>query len=324
MGIFDKRGKHAQGASDAGATTALNKSTFNSDETKAMTPVAPAGETEPLDKSSLSSAETKAMNIPESAVGDSTMFMPKASERTAQSRDAASSAGYLPNVPVMQAASPSAAGFAAVPKKKSKRGLKAFIITFVILALILAGVYAGIATMFKTQFMPNTSIDGHDISMMSDDEVAEVINQIPKDYVIDVVGGDFSLRMTGEEVGMTIDAQSIIQAMHEEQNPWYWPWYATSVSHDESALVKTSYDQDATNALVKSAVKSFNKKATAPTNASIVFDEDSQTFTIKPEEIGTQLNAKAVQKVVNAAVADMQPKAELTDDQLKQPKLLKI
>ncbi|MBR0405377.1 MAG: L,D-transpeptidase/peptidoglycan binding protein [Eggerthellaceae bacterium] len=322
MGIFNKRGKHAPGAQDADATVALDKNTFNSDETAALTTATSAGETEPLDKSAINSAKTEAIAIPGNAAGDSTMLMPKAENQTAGTQPDGGPTSYPPSIPAIQASPSGMEGFSTVPERKSRRGLKAFVITFVVLALILAGVYVGIALMFKTQFMPNTYIEGLDVSMMKDDEVGEIIDKIPAQYQLDVTGGDFSLHMTGEDIGMTIDTEAIIQAMHEEQNAWYWPWYATSGTHDESELVKTSYDKAAANALVKSAVMAFNKKATPPTDASIYFDEDSQTFAIKPEEIGTQLKIKAVQTVVNAAIGDMQTKAELTDEQLRQPKLL--
>ena len=323
MGIFDKRGKHAPGAIDPNETAALDKSTFNTDETTAINPLPSADETEALDGYAIAASKTRALDLPEIGQDNATMVMPKTASGESTAFQAVDATSYPQNVPPIGAGPYGApANFSTVPARKSKRGLIAFLITFFVLAAVLAGVYVGVAMMFSTQFMPNTRIGGIDISMKQDDEVAELLEQIPGDYTLDVLGGDFSLRMTGEEIGMTIDSESIIKAMHEDQNIWHWPWYVSNTSHDETEFLKTSFDEKATNALVKSAVKSFNKKATAPTDASIYLNEISHEFAIQPEKIGTQLNAKAVQKAVKAAIADRQAKVELTDEQLKQPKLL--
>lgn len=322
MGIFDKRGKHAPGAIDANATAALDKSTFNTDETTAINPLPATDETQPLDGSAFAASKTRALDLPDVEQGDATMVMPKAQGVESTNYRSDNTASYPPNIPPVVADPYGAqANFSAVPKRKKRRGLIAFLITFFVLGAILAGVYVGVAMMFSTQFMPNTRIGGIDISMKHDDEVAELLDQIPADYTIDVLGKEFSLRMTGEEIGMTIDSQSIIAAMHEDQNAWHWPWYVSNTSHDETQFLKTSYDEKAANALVKTAVKSFNKKATAPTDASIFLNEISHEFAIQPEKIGTQLNAKAVQQVARDAIAQRQEKVELTDEQLKQPKL---
>ena len=296
MGNFSKQGKHAPGALDANATAALDNSSFNSNKTEAIG--APAGNP-----------------------ADATVVMPKADAATPKAAGANPS-GYTLNIPTIGVTPPAGKDFAPVPTRKKRRGLIAFVVTFLVLACVLVSVYVGVAKMFETQLMPNTHIAGIDVSMLHDDEAAQLLEQIPADYQIDIAGGDFSLHLTGEDVGMTIDSKAIVKAMHEEQSPWYWPWYVINMDHDESALLTTSFDEKATNKLVKNAVKAFNKTATAPTDASITFDESTQEFAIVPEKIGTQLRIASVQEVVNAAVKDMQQKAEVTDEQLLQPKLL--
>ena len=323
MSIFNKRGKHTPGAVDANVTAALDKSTFNKDETVAIDPTPSADETVPLASDAVSTSTTRALDLPDIEQDNATMVMPKAEDREWATSQYAEPSAYSQDIPPLEANPYTApTDFSPVPTHKKRQGLKAFLITFVVLAVILEGIYVGVAMLFSTQFMPNTRIAGIDISMKHDDEVIELLDKIPADYTVDVLGGDFALRMTGEEVGMTIDSQAIVEAMHEDQNSWHWPWLITNISHDETEFLKTSFDEKATNALVKEAVKSFNKKATAPTDASIFLNEITHEFSIEPEKIGTQLSAKAVQKVVKEAIAERQEKVELTDEQLRQPKLL--
>ena len=157
--------------------------------------------------------------------------------------------------------------------------------------------------------------------MKPDEEVIAMLDTIPEDYQVDVIGGKFKLRATGEEVGMEIDSKAIVEAIHEDQNSWYWPWYILEPNHDESFLLKTTYDKAKCNALAASAVEEFNKTAEPPKNAYIEFDESKKLFTIVPEEVGTQLETKKVQKALRKAVKNMQPKAQLGKKQLKQPEI---
>ncbi len=313
MGFFNKhdKGKHspdspAEGASEE--TQALE--TTSADATEAL-----PSQAQGLADSQPTAEETAVM----AAVPGMPGYTPPDEALSGLDVD---TAGYPLNAPAAEGGSYVSAGFGEVPSKRRFRGLKAFLITFVILAVILAGVYVGVAMMFQTQFMPNSRIGDMDISMKHDDEVAEMLKDIPQGYQIDVVGGKFALRMTGQEIGMSIDTDQIIAQMHADQNAWYWPWYVLEPKHDETPFLKTTFDEGACDKLVKSAVGTFNKKATAPVDASIIFDEKTQTFTVKPEEIGTQLDVKAVQGVVKQAATDMEPKLELTDEQLKQPSLL--
>ena len=231
-------------------------------------------------------------------------------------RDAA---GYPLNVEPVAPADYAASDFAEAPTKKRNRNVKAFVITFVVLACVLGAVYAGVANMFSTKFLPNTTIGDFDVSMKSDEEVMAMLETIPDSYQVDIVGGKFSLRATGKDVGMKINSKNIVETMHENQNPWYWPWYILESGHDDTHLIKTTFDNKLCNNLVNKAVAAFNKKATAPTNATISFDEDSQTFVVNEEKLGTQLDAKAVRILARKTIKAMKDKAELGEKQLKQP-----
>ena len=328
-------GKHSQGAIAANKQTTSNGAKQMADE---HVQDIPEGEQAALSDSptqalgaqetvALPTAQTQA--IPVQSDAQPTIAMTPAANAPAQDDVEDPLAGFDVKaggapleptpVPVM---SYEAAKLPDIPQKKDRRGMKAFIITFVVLACVLAAVYTGIALMFSGQFMPNTRIAGLDISMKQDDEVIEMLDTIPSNYTLDIVGDKFSMRATGDEIGMKIDSQAIVDAMHEDQSPWRWPWYVTETNHDETFLLTTSFDKKACNKLVKDAVKKFNKKAEPPTDASIYFDEDAGKYAVKSEEVGTQLDAKAVQKVARDAAANMDEKAEVGEEQLLQPSLL--
>jgi len=341
MGLFKQRGKHSANEANADATQALDQGSFGNEQTGLIDASASNEsdsfsnqETIALDKSAIVNSPTASLGSTDQVESEPTQAMPRLDLPSldppalgASAGDEAKPTAYMAGYPpAVQAPLPNNGAYvppiSAVPPEKGRhRGVKAFVITFVILGCILAGVYCGIAMMFSTQFMPNTRIGGIDVSMKQDDEVVELLNKVPEQYTIDVLGNDFSLRMTGADVGMTIDSEAIVKTMHADQNQWYWPWYVSATNHDETELLKTSFDEKASSDIVAEAVKSYNKNADKPTDASIYYDESSQTFAIKPDEVGTQLDTEAVQKTVNNAITEMQSKVELTDEQLKQPSL---
>ena len=207
----------------------------------------------------------------------------------------------------------------AYAARRRRRKIKTFLIILAVILAVLAAVYGGIGLMFSSKFLPNTTIGDFDVSMKSDEEVIEMLDTIPDDYKLEVSKGKFSLSLTGADVNMQIDSKGIVKAMHDDLYPWYWPMQLVEGAHDESHLLETTFDEKTCNELVNEAVQAFNKNAKAPKNAYIVYDDESQSFKIMPGTLGKQLGPKKVQAVVREAIADMQEKLKLTDDQLKQP-----
>ena len=203
--------------------------------------------------------------------------------------------------------------------QRRRRKVRNFFIALAIIVCVLAGVYGGVGLMFSSKFLPNTTIGDFDVSMKTDEEVIQMLDAIPADYKIDVSKGKFELSLTGADVDMQIDSKGIVKAMHDDLYPWYWPMQLIEGAHDESHLLETTYSKQACNELVSAAVEKFNKKAKAPTNAYIVYDDESEEFKIMPGSLGKQLGPKKTQAAVREAVAKRLDKLKLTDDQLKQP-----
>ena len=75
--------------------------------------------------------------------------------------------------------------------------------------------------------------------------------------------------------------------------------------------------------IVDANVEEWNANASDPTDATIAYNSDSKKFEVVPEATGEKLDAAAVLEVVDEAALEMEPKAEIGEDQLLQPAVLK-
>ncbi|HAM15132.1 MAG TPA: hypothetical protein DCP91_04610 [Eggerthellaceae bacterium] len=206
-----------------------------------------------------------------------------------------------------------------VPSYKRRHALKAFGITCGVLIGVLLVAYVVGAVVFMGRFLPNSAVNGKDISLKTDAEVADVIEDMAASYQLDAIGGSFSYRTTAEQIGMDVDTNAIIKTMHDDQNPWAWPLLIIRQDHDETGVLKVDYDKAALTADLTEQIAKFNENATPPVNATIMYDEATKAFKVKPEEQGTQLNPDAVVAVITKAVPELQSKVVLDDEQRIQP-----
>lgn len=259
--------------------------------------------------SSAASAPTVPSNLPtpDTSAAEPTAPVPVISVPEVVTADASADGGFV------------AAGFGEIPKKKRRRALKAFGITLGVLVVVVLVAYIAGAVVFMGRMLPNTVIGEYDISMKADQEVRDLIDGNLANYQLDVIGDGFAYRTDGRGIGLEADSSGIVSRIHEDLDAWRWPLLIIEQRHDETGFMEVSfkpsvYEQDLTD-----AVNKFNESATPPVNATIAYDEKADKFVVKPEEQGTQLDAKAVLAAMSAAIGELDPKVQLTDEELVKP-----
>ena len=218
-----------------------------------------------------------------------------------------------------QAAGFNAGEFGEIPKKKSRRALKAFGITVGVIVLIAAITYFTGVVVFMSRFLPNTTIGGNNVSLKTDEEVMELLDSAAADYQLNVIGGGFSYHTTGKKIGLSVDAQQIVNDMHSDMNAWEWPLLIVQQNHDETNRLIVSVKESAYRTDLLDALDKFNESAKDPVDAEIVYDAKTEKFVVKPEEAGTKFDKTVVLSDVNQAIAALEPKVSLGDEQLIQP-----
>ncbi len=227
----------------------------------------------------------------------------------------------IPSIELGEGAAPGFVPGFDVPKNKSRKVGKIIGITLGSIVGVLAIAYVAVALVFSNWFLPNTTIGDMDISLKTSDEVAAMIDDVAAGYTLDVVGNGFSYRTDAKGVGLSADSNAIVKTIHEDLSGWMWPVLIMQPSHDEAGRFEITFKQALYQDGVKAAVEQFNETATPPTNATIQYDEASNSFKVKPEEMGTQLDTNAVLAAMAEAIGGLSPKVTLGEEQLLQPKI---
>lgn len=203
------------------------------------------------------------------------------------------------------------------PIDKKKLGIVLGSVFGVLLLVYLIGMLV-----FSGRFYPNTEIGGEDISMQTVADAANAIDGIASDYSIEVKGQGLDFSVSSEEMGIDIDGSKVASDAHAKVPSWGWPVYMLK-HNDLSDCLAAQYNEGGLKEIVDSKVEEWNAGASDPTDATIAYNSDSKKFEVVPEATGEKLDAAAVLEVVDEAALEMEPKAEIGEDQLLQPSVLK-
>lgn len=206
-------------------------------------------------------------------------------------------------------------------RERKHKPLKILGITLGAIVALLLIAYAGVALYFTDRFMPNSSIGDINVSLMSAGDAEKVLADSIKDYELSIDGQGFSLKLSATDAGLSIDEGKVVKDMLSDMNPWAWP-FELQKDHDETAKLVATYNGTGLEDAIRTAVATFNESATQPTNAAIDFDEAQAAFVVQPEAVGTALDADAVIKAADDAVAGLDPQVKLTSEQLLKPTVL--
>ena len=193
-------------------------------------------------------------------------------------------------------------------------------ITFgVIIGVVLIAYIAG-AVVFMGRMFPNTVMAGRDISMMTNEELAALLDETVDDYKLDIVGNGFSYSTTGSDIDLSIDSQGVVDSVHEDHSAWTWPLVLiANEEKDETDLMAVSYKKQNYDYKLVSAVSNFNKDATPPVDATIAYNEEKGKFLVVDEIIGTQYDSHTILAAMQDSIEMLEPSIKLTDDFLIQP-----
>lgn len=210
-----------------------------------------------------------------------------------------------------------------VRKKRRARKRRKVLRTASIVLLIAAVVGGGYAfgyTHFLSHYLPGTTVAGIDASGMTKEELEKALLLAVDSYVVDVNHDSLALQVAGANMDLVANT-AVAQQLLDGQDERAWPIGLVSDANKSGQGV--SFDETKLYALVKKAIKKYNKSATIPQSASLALDEDAREFSLVSEKPGTALSAKKSYKIVRDAVYALRPSVQLGDEALQQPKVTK-
>jgi lipoprotein-anchoring transpeptidase ErfK/SrfK len=214
-------------------------------------------------------------------------------------------------------AEPGAPKHAAPSNKGNGKGKKIALIVLGVLVGIVVLVYLAGFAAFSFMFMPNTTLDGQDISLTLATDVASALELKAANYEAKVSGDGIALTLKGADVDLSFDEDAYAKSIISQQHAWSWPLHITESRVIEADAGATA-SEDKVKAALQSAVDEVNKDATQPTNATIAFSETTNQYEVVAEKLGTAVDLDATVAKVTEELAGMPATIELDDSCLVQ------
>lgn len=197
------------------------------------------------------------------------------------------------------------------PTRRGGRRRVALVLLAIIavIALILAGGAFAWAKQYENRALPGTTVLGQDVSGMTSEEVAALVQERGDSVTVTVTAGDEVREATLAELGVTVDADATGAAAVDRDDSLPSVIVSTwSGEHQVEPVVEV--DEAAVSAFANALVP---EDRTEPINAEVTFDEETASWTAVPGQNGQGVDPTELVEVISAQA----PK--LSDFAVEQP-----
>ena len=180
--------------------------------------------------------------------------------------------------------------------------LKKILIAAGALITVLVIVYCVIGMGYKKKFLPNTYVNGFNVSGYSVEETEAVLKASVETYKLEIAfRGGKSEVITSSDMGLTYVSSNEVESLVAGQS--VMGWLANMLGKHNYYNVSTSfqYDNAQMRAYLESMPEFSSEYVTEPKNSTIVMDSDL-TFRTSTEFQGNQLNKEMVFSAVDEAI----------------------
>ncbi len=184
----------------------------------------------------------------------------------------------------------------------SKRGVITAACTGAV-AIILIIIYIVGAVHYSSVFLPNTVINGCDVSSMNASETAQRLARAADEYTLTLVTREGSEVICGSDIGLSASVSTDeIENMIDKQNSYAWPLYAFSQKSytADTATVEYLYDDEMLTAVLNSLNCVSPENPTQASDAQLVLSGGE--FIILPEVYGNTADKEVLESAVRIAV----------------------
>lgn len=186
-------------------------------------------------------------------------------------------------------------------EKKGKFRRILYIAAGCLAAIVL--VYLGIAFYFRSHYLFNTEINGHDVS----GKTVRQAEQLLKDDVarfeleLEEIGGN-SETIEGADIGLKFESAAELERILNGQGSFLWPG-AFFGNHADEAKIEVSYDADKLTEKIDS-LQAVTGEQTPAVSAYPKFD--GEQYVIEPEQYGTAIQRDILEEKIASAIENFQ------------------
>lgn len=217
-------------------------------------------------------------------------------------------------IPASEAVAGEDAAADDTPAPRPRTGLR--VLTGIALGVAIA--YLGGVAAFSQLFLPRTSIGPVDVSLTTRPVAAQRLDAAAERFALRTAGKGIGFDLNADDIDLDIQAEQAISSARAAIDPWRWPLAILS-PHRFDAGRSATYDEETLRGIVDEVVSSYNLTATAPTDATVAFDENKGAFVVRPEKPGTRLALRPIVESVDTAIRSLDHDLVLEDGVLVQP-----
>ncbi len=193
----------------------------------------------------------------------------------------------------------------AVPYKKIA------VWTAAAIAAVLLLTYLGVSIYFRSHYLFHTTINGQDFSRQTVDDARAFFAGEANAYTLTLTeSGGRTEDITGNEIHMAWNDNQALDDILNEQNAFAWP-FEYFKEKSEEVVFEISYDKTA----LEKKVSTLNAVTAEPIQPKSAYPEfDGNTYVIKPEVYGTDLDSEKLKKQVHQSVAQLEEEIDLQEE----------
>ncbi len=201
-----------------------------------------------------------------------------------------------------------------VPGKKKIlfRALGAVAAVLVLAAGAGTGYYFIQAGRYESAFLPNTKINGMDVSGKTADAVKEAIENNLSGYELKVIARECPKEViTKEDIGLHAEFDGSLEEIINAQNPRDWIKYlGTSSSHEIGTMIV--FDEEKLQEKIAGLSCMNPETMREPGNAAVSeYQSDTKSYQVVPEDPGTELVLANVERAIRDAVMNLKTEVDL-------------
>lgn len=186
--------------------------------------------------------------------------------------------------------------------KTRRRQICVVLIVCAVVVALIAGYAVGV-NQLDDRFLPNTSINGLDVSGLTPQEAQAKLEEETASYLCTVGVGSYAGAFRGQDVGLDRDEARMVQDAFAQVNVYTWPLRVFSPLRLEVDPGIT-YNQEVLADVVRRSVDDFNATTLPTADAYIVLDKDTGLYELEGSTQGTAVDKEAVVQAMAADVSE--------------------
>ena len=186
------------------------------------------------------------------------------------------------------------------------------------LLVLAAGAYGAGFMRYKDTFLPNTTVNGIDVSGMTPEELASIVEADAAGWTSNLSGDGLDIALTAENVGLTYNGEELAAAAFAQQNPWTWP-AELSKAHAYEATGTVSYDENKLWSLIEPVIADSQAQADQYEDGGIIYDPELDQYRVQDDATPIHINRAALLAQVGPQIIGMTEEPITIDDSCLDP-----